>query len=48
METSRILKFPGYGRPVIKTCRNLCRNPGYGDFPGYGNYPGVICPKYYY
>ena len=39
-------KFPGYGRPGIKTYRNSCRNleyenfPGYGTFPGYGNYPG--------
>ena len=38
--------FPGYGRSGIKTCRNLCRNPGnlkfpgYGYFPGYGNYTG--------
>ena len=23
-----------------KTCRSLCRNPGYGTFPGYVNYPG--------
>ena len=21
----------------MKTCRNSCRNPGYGKFPGYGN-----------
>ena len=25
-------KFPGYGRPGIKTCKNLCRNPGYVSF----------------
>ena len=32
--------FPGYGRPGIKSFRNTCRNPGYGNFPGYGSFPG--------
>ena len=44
--------FPGYNfflryrRPGIKTCKNSCRNPGYGNFPGcekipvYENFPG--------
>ena len=30
--------FSGYGSPGTKTCRNSCRNPGYGNFPGYGIY----------
>ena len=31
-------RFPGCGRPGIKTCINSCRNPGYGIFPGYGDF----------
>ena len=37
-------KFPGYERPGIKTCKNSCKNPGYGNFQGYGDYPG--CGNY--
>ena len=32
--------FPGHGRPGIKTWRNSCRNPGYGNFPGYNFFSG--------